>query len=229
MWLQMIFRHIFLLLAGPLDELPIDKRPGSNKTESVSALDKITGDALRLQVILAFLTCPKNGHHQPTETPRGRAAESRTILEVAKEAFTRSGANASLDDIAKQAGVGPGTLYRHFPTREELLQTVYRSELEKLAAAEAEVRSNHDAGRSAASLASVVRGCHRRKSSSSRLPSTHCSAIPRRFSKLPTRRCTRSDSRPGEARDRERRHTQRPRPTDLLRALSRRRQRGHQP
>jgi AcrR family transcriptional regulator len=57
-------------------------------------------------------------------------------LEVAKEAFTRSGANASLDDIAKQAGVGPGTLYRHFPTREELLQAVYRSELEKLAAAE---------------------------------------------------------------------------------------------
>jgi len=58
------------------------------------------------------------------------------ILEVAKEAFTRSGANTSLDDIAKQAGVGPGTLYRHFPTREELLKAVYRAELEKLAAAE---------------------------------------------------------------------------------------------
>jgi AcrR family transcriptional regulator len=57
-------------------------------------------------------------------------------LEVAKEAFTRSGANASLDDIAKQSRVGPGTLYRHFPTREELLQAVYRSELEKLVAAE---------------------------------------------------------------------------------------------
>ena len=50
-------------------------------------------------------------------------------------AFTRSGANASLDDIAKEARVGPGTLYRHFPTREELLQAVYRSEIEKLAAA----------------------------------------------------------------------------------------------
>jgi AcrR family transcriptional regulator len=57
------------------------------------------------------------------------------ILEVAKEAFTRSGANASLDDIAKQARVGPGTLYRHFPTREELLKAVYRNELEKLATA----------------------------------------------------------------------------------------------
>jgi AcrR family transcriptional regulator len=57
-------------------------------------------------------------------------------LEVAKQAFTRSGANTSLDDIASEAGVGPGTLYRHFPTREDLLQAVYRSEMEKLAAAE---------------------------------------------------------------------------------------------
>ncbi|MGA3189291.1 MAG: TetR/AcrR family transcriptional regulator [Bryobacteraceae bacterium] len=58
------------------------------------------------------------------------------ILEAAKEAFTRSGANTSLDDIAKQAGVGAGTLYRHFPTRDELLEAVYRTEVEKLAAAE---------------------------------------------------------------------------------------------
>jgi AcrR family transcriptional regulator len=70
-------------------------------------------------------------------TPRADAQRNRErILEVARDAFTRSGANASLDDIAKQARVGPGTLYRHFPTREELLQAVYRSEIEKLAAAE---------------------------------------------------------------------------------------------
>jgi AcrR family transcriptional regulator len=77
---------------------------------------------------------------QPAQRkPRADAQRNRErILEVAKEAFTKSGANASLDDIAKQAGVGPGTLYRHFPTREELLQAVYRSELEKLAAAEGE-------------------------------------------------------------------------------------------
>jgi AcrR family transcriptional regulator len=69
--------------------------------------------------------------------PRSDARRNRErILEVAKEAFARSGANASLDDIAKEAGVGPGTLYRHFPTREELLGAVYRSEVEKLAAAE---------------------------------------------------------------------------------------------
>ncbi len=69
--------------------------------------------------------------------PRADAQRNRErILEVAKKEFTRSGANASLEEIAKKAGVGPGTLYRHFPTREELLVAVYRSEMEKLAAAE---------------------------------------------------------------------------------------------
>jgi AcrR family transcriptional regulator len=71
--------------------------------------------------------------------PRTDAQRNRErILEVAKDAFTRSGANASLDDIAKEAGVGPGTLYRHFPTRDALIQAVYRTEVEKLAAAERE-------------------------------------------------------------------------------------------
>ena len=68
--------------------------------------------------------------------PRADAQRNRErILEIAKQAFTRSGADTSLDDIAKRAGVGPGTLYRHFPTREELLKAVYRNELENLATA----------------------------------------------------------------------------------------------
>jgi AcrR family transcriptional regulator len=80
-------------------------------------------------------------HSRPSRTvrrkPRTDAQRNRQrILEVAKEAFTRSGANASLDDIAKQAGVGPGTLYRHFPTRGELLEAVYRTGVEELVAAE---------------------------------------------------------------------------------------------
>lgn len=69
--------------------------------------------------------------------PRSDAARNRErLLEVAREVFSAAGANASLDDIAKKAGVGPGTLYRHFPTREELLVEVYRSGMEALAAAE---------------------------------------------------------------------------------------------
>ena len=72
--------------------------------------------------------------------PRVDAERNRVrILEVAKEAFTRSGANASLDEIAKQADVGPGTLYRHFPSRDALLEAVYRIEVEKLAAAQQEL------------------------------------------------------------------------------------------
>lgn len=72
--------------------------------------------------------------------PRADAQRNRErILDVAKAAFTRSGADASLDEIASQAGVGPATLYRHFPTRDALLEAVYRTEVEKLAAAEQEL------------------------------------------------------------------------------------------
>jgi len=71
--------------------------------------------------------------------PRTDAQRNRErILEVAKAAFAQSGASASLDEIAREAGVGPGTLYRHFPTREALLEAVYRTEVEKLAAAQEE-------------------------------------------------------------------------------------------
>ena len=68
--------------------------------------------------------------------PRTDALRNRErILEAAKAAFTRQGANASLDEIAKQAGVGAGTLYRHFPNRDKLIEGVYRNEMQKLAAA----------------------------------------------------------------------------------------------
>ena len=46
------------------------------------------------------------------------------IVEVAREVFRERGYDASLDEIAKRAGVGPGTLYRHFPTRDALLDAV---------------------------------------------------------------------------------------------------------
>jgi AcrR family transcriptional regulator len=77
-------------------------------------------------------------HSTTARKPRTDALRNRErILEVAKAAFTRQGANASLEEIAKQAGVGTGTLYRHFPTRDALIEGVYRNEVEKLAAAAA--------------------------------------------------------------------------------------------
>jgi AcrR family transcriptional regulator len=90
-----------------------------------------------MQEFSGFLEMPKRRSQPARRKPRADAQRNRErILEAAKEAFTRSGANTSLDDIAKQSGVGPGTLYRHFPTREALLEAVYRTEVEKLAAAE---------------------------------------------------------------------------------------------
>jgi AcrR family transcriptional regulator len=104
----------------------------SNKTEIVSeSLDKIIGDYLRLQ----FISMAKKNSQPMQRRPRRDAQRNRErILEVAKEAFTRFGANASLDEIAKQAAVGAGTLYRHFPARDALIEAVYRSEVEKLSA-----------------------------------------------------------------------------------------------
>jgi AcrR family transcriptional regulator len=73
----------------------------------------------------------------PARKPRADAKRNRErILEVAREVFTRDGAAASLDDIARRSGIGNATLYRHFPTRDGLIEAVYRSEVEKLAAAE---------------------------------------------------------------------------------------------
>jgi AcrR family transcriptional regulator len=69
---------------------------------------------------------------EPSEPLRADARLNRDrILEVAREAFALSGA-ASLNSIAKKAGVGPGTLYRHFPHREALVLAVYRHEVQQL-------------------------------------------------------------------------------------------------
>ena len=68
--------------------------------------------------------------------PRADALRNRErILEVARMAFARDGAEPTLDEIARRADVGPGTLYRHFPTRDVLIEAIYRSEVEKLTAA----------------------------------------------------------------------------------------------
>ena len=56
------------------------------------------------------------------------------LLSAARDAFTEHGEKASLDDIVKRAGVGPGTLYRHFPNREALLAAVFTEDVTSLAA-----------------------------------------------------------------------------------------------
>jgi AcrR family transcriptional regulator len=62
-------------------------------------------------------------------------ANQERLLQVAAAAFARHGTDTSLKAIAAEAGVGIGTLYRRFPTREDLIEAVYRSENDRLSAA----------------------------------------------------------------------------------------------
>ncbi|MBR0697699.1 TetR/AcrR family transcriptional regulator [Bradyrhizobium lablabi] len=65
--------------------------------------------------------------------PRADAVRNRErVLEAAKAVFSAGGSDASLEAVARLAGVGIGTLYRHFPTREALYEAVYRREVEHL-------------------------------------------------------------------------------------------------
>jgi AcrR family transcriptional regulator len=69
-----------------------------------------------------------------TRKPRADAVRNRErVLEAAKVVFSAGGSDASLEAVARTAGVGIGTLYRHFPTREALFEAVYRREVQHLA------------------------------------------------------------------------------------------------
>ena len=72
-------------------------------------------------------------HTDHSRKPRADAVRNRErVLEAAKAVFSAGGPEASLEAVAKRAGVGIGTLYRHFPTREDLFEAVYRREVEQL-------------------------------------------------------------------------------------------------
>lgn len=72
-------------------------------------------------------------HTDQIRKPRADAVRNRDrVLEAAKVVFSAGGPEASLEAVAKRAGVGIGTLYRHFPTREDLFEAVYRREVEQL-------------------------------------------------------------------------------------------------
>lgn len=80
-----------------------------------------------------------------TRKPRADAVRNRErVLEAAKVVFSAGGPEASLEAVAKRAGVGIGTLYRHFPTREDLFEAVYRREVEQLSELAEHLRSAND-------------------------------------------------------------------------------------
>ena len=87
----------------------------------------------------------------PRAEPSGRRAlradarrNRERITAAAEEMFYRDGANASLEEIARRAGVGSATLHRHFPTRKDLLETVYSDHVRELCDAAASLAADHE-------------------------------------------------------------------------------------
>lgn len=77
--------------------------------------------------------------------PRADAIRNRErVLEAAKAVFSAGGPEASLEAVARKAGVGIGTLYRHFPTREALFEAVYRREVQQLTELAEQLKSEAD-------------------------------------------------------------------------------------
>ena len=82
-----------------------------------------------------------------TRKPRADSARNRQLLmDAAKAGFSEVGLNVSLEEIARRAGVGIGTLYRHFPSREAVVEAVYRREVEHLAEAVPQLLETSPAG-----------------------------------------------------------------------------------
>jgi AcrR family transcriptional regulator len=81
-------------------------------------------------MLATVTTATSTGRRLRRDVVRNREA----LLASAAEAFSRHGVDASLEEIAHRAGVGSATLYRHFPTRDELIAEVYRREAEALCA-----------------------------------------------------------------------------------------------
>lgn len=82
---------------------------------------------------------------RPTVRPlRADAQRNRDrLIEVATAAFTESGVDVALEDVARRAEVGIGTLYRHFPTREALVMAVYRKQIDDLEVAAQQLPLSH--------------------------------------------------------------------------------------
>ena len=97
------------------------------------------------------------GERARTRKPRADAERNRLrLLEVAKAAFAEKGADASLEEIARRAGVGIGTLYRHFPTRQALLEAVYRDQVDAVRVRAEELLASQTPGRALADWLRVL-------------------------------------------------------------------------
>ncbi|WP_433479344.1 TetR/AcrR family transcriptional regulator [Spirillospora sp. CA-142024] len=88
------------------------------------------------------MTSPASGRPLRADALRNRAK----VLAAAEEVFAVQGTSSSTEEVARKAGVGIGTVFRHFPTKESLLEAVLVALLERLAAEAGELRSSADPG-----------------------------------------------------------------------------------
>src|SRR5215467_9547609 len=84
---------------------------------------------------------------QPARKLRADAARNRTrVLEVAYDTFAAEGLSVPIDEIARRAGVGAGTVYRHFPTKDSLFQAIVLTRHERMTAQARQLASARDPG-----------------------------------------------------------------------------------
>ena len=106
----------------------------------------VPSGAMADPVVLADEVADQTPDRADAKPMRADARRNRdAILTAATDMFSAHGANAPLEDVARQAGVGIGTLYRHFPTREDLVFAVYKREVDRLCAAVPELLAEYDA------------------------------------------------------------------------------------
>ena len=113
------------------------------------------------------------------------------LLEAAMAVFAASGVDAPVREIAEKAGVGVGTVYRHFPQRSDLIAAVFRREVDACADAAPVLAAEHEPGRGAGPMDAAVRRLHRRQTRAGRGP-----ALGRPGLSTPYRPTSRSGSAP---------------------------------
>src|SRR5271170_4639529 len=104
------------------------------------SLRKLYGGSLRLSSGIGMSTTdigPETLIARPKRADARRNYEK--VLTAAREAFAEGGESTALEEIARRAGVGIGTLYRHFPTRQALLEAIYVNEVEEVCRSAAEL------------------------------------------------------------------------------------------
>src|SRR5436305_4329877 len=105
-------------------------------------LRKLYGGTLRLSTEIGMSTTEATTEAFLTRPKRADARRNyEKVLAAAREAFAEGGESTALEEIARRAGVGIGTLYRHFPNRQALLEALYLNEVEAVTRSAAELDS----------------------------------------------------------------------------------------